>query len=139
MPDTQVLLCFDFGLRHIGVAVGQTLTNTAQALTSLPAQHGVPRWEMIDKLIATWRPNAFVVGIPYNMDGTEQPLTQAARSFAEQLKQHYQLPIYYMDERLSTVEAREHLFKQGGYKALQKKSIDSLSAQLILESWLRTP
>lgn len=134
----MTLLGFDFGLKHIGVAVGQQDTQTAQALTSVPAQRGVPAWEFIDKLITTWQPKAFVVGLPYNMDGSKQPLTQAAQCFAQQLEKRYQLPIHFMDERLSTVEAREHLFSTGGYKALQKKSIDSLSAQLILESWLRS-
>jgi len=138
MPKTQIFLGFDFGLRHIGVAAGQTCTQTAQALTSLSAHQGTPNWDEIAKLINTWQAQALVVGLPYKMDGTEQPITKAARHFIEQLKKRYSLPVYEMDERLSTAEAREYLFAAGGYKALKKKSIDSLSAQLILESWLRT-
>lgn len=76
--------------------------------------------------------------MPLNMDGTEQMLTSAARKFAEQLHQHTQLPIHFMDERLSTVEARTKLFELGGYKKLSKKNIDSTAAQVILESWLNS-
>lgn len=135
MPD-QFILGFDFGLKHIGVAVGQSLTCTAQALTSLSAQQGTPRWEEVSQLLKTWQPQAIVVGIPLNMDGTEQPLTKFAKQFAEELKTRYHLPVHPMDERLSTVEARSLLFAEKGYKGLKKKAIDSLSAQLILENWL---
>lgn len=138
MLDAQTYMAFDFGLKHIGVAVGQTLTLTAQPLTSLKANAGEPNWQAINDLIKIWQPQALVVGIPFNMDGTEQPLSSAARKFAEHLHQHTQLPIHFMDERLSTVEARAKLFEQGGYKKLSKKNIDSTAAQLILESWLNS-
>lgn len=131
-----VYLGFDFGTKHIGIAVGQTLTQTAQALTSLKAEKGIPKWDEIQTLINTWKPEGLVVGLPLNMDGTEQPLTRQARKFTEQLKEHFHLPVHSMDERLSTVEARSHLFETGGFKALTKSAIDSLSAKLILENWL---
>lgn len=134
MPD--LILGFDFGLKHIGVAVGQSYTGTAQPITSLSAQNGIPNWVEIKKLLDTWKPKLLVIGLPLNMDGSDQPITAYARKFAEELHQRFNLPIHLMDERLSTKEARAHLFEQGGYKALKKKSIDSLSAQLILESWL---
>lgn len=138
MPEQhQTLLGFDFGLKHIGVAVGQTQTCNAQPLTSISAKAGVPRWEEITRLIATWQPHAIVVGIPLNMDGTAQPLTQAALNFMQELRTRYALPVYQADERLTSVEARARLFEMGGYKALQKKAIDSLSAQLILETWMQ--
>lgn len=138
MPNDQTLLGFDFGLKHIGIAVGQTLTHTAQPLTSLKAEKGIPNWDEIKTLIANWRPQALVVGIPLNMDGTEQPLTHAAERFAEALEKNFALPVHRVDERLSSVEARAHLFEHGGYKALQKKAIDSMAAKLILETWLFT-
>lgn len=138
MPDNQMLLGFDFGLRHIGIAVGQTATQTAQALTSISAQQGTPQWEEIAQLIQTWRPHILVVGIPLNMDGTTQPLTQHAQRFADELKKRFQLPVHFVDERLTSVEARERLFEIGGYKALQKKNIDSMAAQIILETWYTT-
>lgn len=138
MLDNHVLLGFDFGLKHIGIAVGQTTTQTAQALTSLSAQQGTPQWEEVSQLIQTWRPQILVVGIPLNMDGTEQPLTKRARAFAKELSKRYQLPVDQVDERLTSVEARTRLFAMGGYKALQKKAIDSLAAQVILETWYTT-
>ena len=137
MPKIKTVLGFDFGLKHIGVATGQTFTRTAQPLTSVSAEQGNPNWNQIIDLIKTWKPDALIVGIPLNMDGTEQPLTQIARNFLHELEQRFLLPVYAVDERLSTVEARARLFEKGGYKALNKKAIDSVSAQLIVESWLQ--
>lgn len=132
----QILLGFDFGMKRIGVAVGQTVTQSARPLKTLKANQGVPQWEMVNKLIKAWQPDALVVGIPLNMDGTEQPLTQAAQTFSDALKQRYNLPVYGVDERLSTKDARERIFNQGGYKALQEGEVDSVAAQLILQNWL---
>lgn len=133
----NTLLGFDFGTKYIGIAVGQTITKSSRALTTVKAKEGVPAWDQVDVLIKNWRPDALIVGIPLNMDGTEQRLTQLARQFADLLRERYQLPVYEMDERLTTVEAKEQLFSQGGYKALQKDRIDSQAAQLILQSWLK--
>lgn len=132
---SDILLAFDFGTKRIGVAVGQTVTKTARPLATLSAKEGQPQWKEVDNLIKTWRPNALVVGIPLNMDGTEQPLTQAAKKFANALRKHYQLPVHGIDERLTTRDARDQVFTKGGYKALQNKQIDSVAAQLILETW----
>lgn len=132
----KILLGFDFGMKRIGVAVGQTITQTARPLATLKANQGVPQWKELNKLIKIWQPDALVVGIPLNMDGTEQPLTRAAQEFSAALKQQYGLSVYGIDERLSTKDARERLFKQGGYKALQDGQVDSVAAQLILQNWL---
>lgn len=132
----RILLGFDFGMKRIGVAVGQTVTRSARPLETLQAHEGVPAWQAVDKLIKTWQPDALVVGIPLNMDGTEQPLTLIARDFSTLLQERYQLPVYGIDERLSTKDARERLFQQGGYKALQHGQVDSVAAQLILQNWL---
>ncbi|QLH42144.1 MAG: Holliday junction resolvase RuvX [Coxiellaceae bacterium] len=134
---TQTVLGFDFGMKRIGVAVGQTVTATASPLMTLQAINGEPRWEEVSKLVQEWRPDAFVVGIPLNMDGTEQHLTAAARQFAHTLAKRFTLPAHEMDERLSTKEVRSRLFAAGGYRALQKAAIDSFAAQLIVENWLR--
>ena len=130
------LLGFDFGLRHIGIASGQTVTHSAKPLTSLRARLGVPNWDELSQLIKTWQPHALVVGIPLQMDGSEQPLTLAARAFADELVSRYHLPVHCVDERLSTKEARAQLFAEGGFKALRKQAVDSLSACLILQTWL---
>lgn len=135
-PTSNILLGFDFGMKRIGVAVGQTVTQTARPLNTLQAKQGVPHWKEVDKLIKTWQPVALVVGIPLNMEGTEQPLTLAAKQFADTLSTRYHLPVHGMDERLSTKDARERLFAAGGYKALQNGQVDSIAAQLILQNWL---
>jgi putative Holliday junction resolvase len=132
----KTLLGFDFGMKRIGVAVGQTITRTARPLVTLKTNEGIPQWDVLSKLIKTWQPDALVVGVPLNMDGTEQFLTQAAQKFSESLQQRYGLPVYGIDERLSTKDARERLFNQGGYKALQEGQVDSVAAQLILQNWL---
>ncbi len=131
-----ILLGFDFGTKRIGVAVGQTVTQTARPLGTIKAQNGVPQWDALDKFVKTWQPDAFVIGVPLNMDGTEQPLTQMARAFGALLQQRFQRPVHEMDERLSTKDARERIFADGGYKALQNAEIDSIAAQLILQNWL---
>lgn len=132
------VLGFDFGTKHIGVAVGQTVTGTATPLTSLKAENGIPKWTDIDALIKEWGPQALIVGIPLNMDGTEQLLSKQAKKFANRLADRYPLPVHRVDERLTTVEAKQQLFEQGGHRALTKSQIDSYSAKLIIESWFNS-
>ncbi len=132
------VLGFDFGMKHIGVAVGQTITRSANPLSTLKAKDGIPNWDDIFKLITTWNAKALVVGIPLNMDGTEQLITAAAKKFGNRLQARFNLPVHHIDERLTTVEAKQQLFNSSGYKALDKSSIDSYSAKLILESWLNS-
>lgn len=124
---------FDFGMRKIGVAVGQTVSYTAQPLPLLKAQDGIPDWNHIQGLINEWAPNGLLVGIPYNMDKTEQEISLAARKFARRLETKYHLPIHLVDERLTTKEARAILRAQGSRETL----VDSCAAALIVESWLR--
>ena len=132
---TQTVLAFDFGTNSIGCAVGQSITGTAQGLPAFKAQDGIPNWDEIGKVINEWKPNVLVIGLPLNMDGTEQPLTQRAKKFANRLHGRFAIPIVLHDERLTTVEARSEIFARGGYKALKKGKVDSISACLILESW----
>ena len=131
----RILLGFDFGMKRIGVAVGQTITRSARPLETLAAKEGEPNWDILGKLIKKWRPDALVVGIPLNMDGTAQPISAHAKAFGDALRQRYQLPVHEMDERLTTKDAREKLFKEGGYKALHDGQVDSIAAQLILQNW----
>lgn len=131
----QTLLSFDFGTKSIGVAIGQQLTGTARPLAALKANDGVPDWNKIEALLKEWQPERVVVGLPLNMDGTEQPLTARARKFANRLHGRFGVQVDLHDERLSTVEARAELFERGGFRALSKGSVDSLSAVIILESW----
>ncbi|MGV3346609.1 Holliday junction resolvase RuvX [Enterobacteriaceae bacterium LUAb1] len=136
--ETETLLAFDFGTKSIGVAVGQTLTGSARPLLALKAQDGIPDWQKIKNLLQEWQPQRLVVGLPLNMDGSEQPLTQRARKFANRLHGRFGLQVELQDERLSTVEARADLFSRGGYRALEKGNVDSAAAALILESWFES-
>lgn len=131
----RILIAFDFGMKRIGVAIGQTLTQTARPLATIPAKEGVPHWHTLISLIKKWQPDGLVVGIPYNMDGSDQAITHCARDFAKQLRDKFQLTVYEIDERLTTKDAREKLFLQGGFKALQDGQVDRIAAKLILENW----
>lgn len=138
MPD-GVYLGFDFGYKRIGVAVGQCLTGSASPLTTLQAKHGQPQWEKIEQLKREWNPAGFVVGLPTCIDDSKLYTTEAAKRFAKQLGKRFSLPVYLVDERLSTVEARSVLFEQGGYRHLSRTEVDSIAACIILEQWLREP
>ena len=128
-------LAFDFGLARIGVAIGQSITQTASPLDTLRAKDGVPNWQLVEQLIKQWQPQKVIVGEPFNMDGSDQLITKRARKFANQLHGRYGVQVEMVDERLSSASAREELFEYGGYKKLQKSQIDSVAAVLILESW----
>lgn len=132
------LLGFDYGTRRIGVAVGNTLTRTARGLATI-RNEPKPDWNSIQSLFNEWKPEACIVGLPLNMDGSEQPLTGLARRFASELESRYSQPVHTMDERLSTVEARASLKSQrvqGRKKRIQPGEKDTEAARIILENWL---
>jgi putative Holliday junction resolvase len=131
----KTLLAFDYGTKRIGVAVGQTITVTARPLATLHANNGEPDWSDIASLIKQWQPDALIVGIPLDLDSAEQKITFLAKDFGEKLHQRFELPVYMVDERYSTIEARQMLFDQGGYKKLKRSEVDSWAAKLILEGW----
>ena len=118
---------FDFGNRKIGVAVGQTVTQTASALAIIRARDGKPDWDQLDILVAEWQPHLFVVGLPLNMDDSISEMAQAAKRFARLLEARYQTPFAMMDERLTSFEARE---------TATEDEIDAIAARLILESFM---
>jgi len=122
-------LGFDFGTSRIGVAFGQSLTGTTQALPILKAQDGIPDWVKVEKLITTWQPDLLVIGLPYNMDGSNSELLNRATKFGNRLNGRFHLPCYGVDERLSSVAAEEIVGRRNN------TPIDSIAAQLILESW----
>ncbi|MDC2825589.1 Holliday junction resolvase RuvX [Rodentibacter pneumotropicus] len=128
-------LAFDFGMKSIGCAVGQSITGTAQALPAFNARDGIPNWENIEKCLKEWNPDFVVVGLPLNMDGTEQELTLRARKFAKRLNGRFGVKVVLQDERLTTTQARSEIFERGGFRALKKGKVDGISACLILESW----
>lgn len=136
-PVQGYVLGFDFGTKRIGVAVGQTLTQTAKPLIILKADKGTPRWSEVKTLIQTWEPVALVVGIPLNMDDTAQKLTDLARHFAYALKKQTHLPVFGVDERLTTQSVRSTIFETQGYRGLKQSSIDAEAAALLLTEWLQ--
>lgn len=129
----QTLLAFDYGRKRIGVAVGQQITQSATPLTTVRARDGKPDWDAINRLIAEWKPDALVVGIPYHMDGSEQEMTRAARRFCRQLEGRYRLAVHRVDERLTSYMVESTLSETGELQ----QDIDPLAARLILEDWLQ--
>ena len=136
MRQPRTLLGFDFGMKNIGVAVGQELTHTASPLTVIKAREGIPNWEHIQALLDEWRPQKLIVGLPLNMDGTEQEMTAAARRFGNRLNGRFHLPVDWQDERLTTFEALDQLGIQSKMQSNKRDDVDRISAQLILQSWL---
>ncbi|MEA3640503.1 MAG: Holliday junction resolvase RuvX [Lamprobacter sp.] len=127
------LLGFDFGPRKIGVAVGQTITGTATALETVRAQGQRPDWQRLEAIIREWQPDAVVVGLPFNMDDSEERWSDRVHRFARQLQGRFGLHVHLVDERLTSLEARRQL-KLSPYRADDR--IDAQAAKLILETWL---
>jgi putative Holliday junction resolvase len=138
MSQSRTLLGFDYGKKKIGIAVGQELTASSSPLETLYTTNNEPDWTSIGKLIDEWRATGLVVGIPYNMDDSEHEMTRSAKRFADKLKERYQLPVYTVDERLSSVEA-ERMIGESGKKTRnlkQKKAlVDQVAAQVILNTY----
>jgi putative Holliday junction resolvase len=135
------VLSFDYGLRRIGVAVGNTLTGTADALSTVAANAGVPDWSALDRLVAEWRPAALVAGVPYNEVGDGGPLAKAALRFAGELGDRYGIEVHRVDERLTSREAEDDLRerRRSGAKAkrVRRGDVDREAARLLLLQWLR--
>lgn len=132
-------LGFDVGSRLTGVAIGNTFTATARALTTVPvSQHG-PDWARLDALRQEWQPATLVVGLPLTLEGAEQAASNRARDFAAQLRQRYGLPVVLIDERHSSQEAAQR-FAAARAAGLRRRrdgaSIDAEAAAVILERWL---
>jgi putative Holliday junction resolvase len=140
-PATRTVLSFDYGLRRIGVAVGNTLTGTADALATIDAFDGEPDWRAIGRCVAEWRPAAIVVGVPYNMTGPNAAITMAALKFADQLGEQYGIEVHRVDERLSSREAEDELRerRRSGSKTrrVRRGEVDREAARILLLQWLR--
>jgi putative Holliday junction resolvase len=130
---------FDVGSRLTGVAIGNTFTASARALTTLTIHDGDPDWNRLDALQREWQPDTRVVGLPLTLDGAEQPASRRARQFASRLQQRYGLPVVLVDERHSSQEAAQR-FAAARAAGLKRRrdaaSIDAEAAAVILERWL---
>ncbi|HEU4855746.1 MAG TPA: Holliday junction resolvase RuvX [Rhodanobacteraceae bacterium] len=137
---TGCVLGFDYGTRWIGVASGNRISQSASPLAALAARAGQPDWPRIDALLAEWRPEALIVGLPLALDGGEQKTSKAARAFAGQLGERSGLPVHLVDERHTSQEAARRFATQraaGSARRRDAANIDSLAAAVILEGWLK--
>jgi putative Holliday junction resolvase len=135
------VLAFDVGTRRIGIAVGSRIAASSRALTTIANGD----WPGLDAVIADWRPEHLVVGLPLTLDGSEQTMTRAAREFAFALERRYARTTHLVDERYTSREAARRFADRrarGTAKRKDAATIDAVAAQVILEAWLagiRTP
>lgn len=137
----EVVVAFDYGTRRIGVAVGQTLTGTASPAGALPSSGLGPDWGAVKQCLHEWGPSRVLVGLPYNMDGSDTVLTATCRAFGDELAQRTALPVEFVDERLTSRAATDELreARRSGAKTrrVRPEDVDANAARLILETWLR--
>jgi putative holliday junction resolvase len=139
MNEIQTVIAFDFGLRRIGIAAGDTLTRVASPRPAVNVGAQGPDWSAIGREVAALTPQLLVLGAPYNVDGSAGELTAQAERFAAELKRRYALPVARVDERYSSIEAAAHLKSQrarGQRGRIRREHIDSAAAAVILERWL---
>ncbi|WP_286976951.1 Holliday junction resolvase RuvX [Pseudomonas sp.] len=133
----RLLLGFDYGTKQIGVAVGQPITGQARELCVLKAQNGVPDWQKVEALIREWQPDAIVVGLPLNMDGSPSDMSERAEKFGRRLNGRFNLPVHTHDERLTTYAAKGERLQQGQNSGYRERPVDALAAALVLEGWIQ--
>ncbi|NOQ15305.1 MAG: Holliday junction resolvase RuvX [Methyloprofundus sp.] len=134
---SKTYLGFDFGNKKIGTAVGQLETKTASPLETIRSLNQVPNWDKISQLIDEWQPTGLVVGVSRQADGSDNPITPRMLKFCRQLNGRYNLPVFQVDEALSTFEAKQMLYDDVQLSATKLWAVqDQLAAQLILQSWL---
>lgn len=137
LSEPRIVMAFDFGIKHIGIAIGQEITKTASTFYSIKALEGQPDWNELDDIIHEWKPDLIVVGDPYNMDGSRSKIQDMSDRFSDALYKRYQIQLEKTDERLSSREANERLQNLDiGTKSSSNKH--SISAQVILEDWFRS-
>lgn len=129
-------VAFDFGMKNIGIAVGQNITYTVSPLFSIKAKYGVPNFLHLKKVFEEWIPKKAIVGLPLSMDGGYQNITLMAKNFGYKLQKYFKVNVEMYDERLSTRESYSILSNGNIFKKIKKSSIDAVSASIILESWM---
>ncbi len=142
MPDLsapQMIMAFDFGTQKMGMAIGQSLIESANPLALFPMKDGIPNWDELLKIVKQYQPTLFLVGLPLNMDDTESELSTRARKFARRLRHQTNIETLMVDERLTTREARDELDHYQAQGRGKKLSADSIAAALFIEGWYRNP
>lgn len=143
-PEQTVLLGLDYGVKKMGMALGNTVTQDARPFDILAMNNGQPAdWDNLLGIIDTWRIGRVVVGLPLNMDGSSSMIAKRAHKFARRLahrlmEQRIHVPVQLFDERLTSVEAREMAWELGLIKN-ERDPIDDISACLLLQSYLANP
>ncbi len=132
----STVLGFDFGLKRIGVAVGDLELGLAHPLTTIEGESNDQRFGAIEALLREWKPALVVVGLPAHLDGIEHEMSARCRRFAHQLEGRFGLKVALVDERLSSAEASEDLGEIGVRGRRQKAVLDQVAAQRILQSYL---
>ena len=137
MPEAgnRRVMAFDFGTRRIGVATGQEMLGSGQPVALITARDGIPDWHEIEALLQEWRPDLVVVGLPLNMDDTENDMCARARKFGKRLHGRYHVPVEMVDERLTSFQAKGEVLAAGGSRDFGRHGVDDLAAVLILETW----
>jgi len=139
MPDahSRRILAFDYGTRRIGVAAGHEILGTGRPQAMIPARDGIPDWAQVEKLLTGWQPEVVLVGLPLNMDGSENEMCARARKFGKRIHGRYHVPVAMVDERLTSFEAKGDAMAEGGSRDFGRHGVDDRAAVLILETWCR--
>ena len=129
------VMAFDFGTQKMGIAVGQSMIESATPLSLFPMKDGIPNWDELLKIVKQHQPSLFLVGLPLNMDDSESELSTRARKFARRLKHQTNISTLMVDERLTTREARTELESYQSQGRAKKLAADSIAAALFIQSW----
>lgn len=132
----QTVMGFDYGKKRTGLAVGQRMLENANGIGFVNATDGKPNWDQLDAFVKEWQPDAFVVGLPINMDGTDSDMSRRANKFSKRLSGRYGKPSFTIDERLSTFAAKQEAKTRGHKGHYKSDPVDALAARYILETWL---
>ena len=136
MSNITTVLGIDYGLKRIGIASGQTITSSASPITTLNQINGSTDWDALEQLINQWKPQALIVGMPYYLDGKENDMTKAVETFCLELEQRFAIPIFKINEALTSYEAEEMLKKKTKIGKHNKHEIDKMAAAIIVQNWL---
>jgi putative Holliday junction resolvase len=139
----HLILALDYGVKKMGMALGNTITQTARAFDILAMNNGQPDWDNLIGIIKVWGVAQVVVGLPLNMDGTSSMLSKRAHKFARRLahrvmEQHLPVTVSLCDERLTSIEAREIAWDNGWIKN-ERDPIDDISACILMSTYFADP
>jgi len=135
-----VVIAFDFGLKRTGVAVGNTVIGSATPECTITSKNALPDWDAITELIQEWKPAHIVVGMPTELDGSENPLKKRIDRFCNQIQGRYNIAVDQENEQFSSIEAAQRLkqLRQSGRKQkVGKEEVDKIAASIILENWMQ--